>query len=547
MSQNIQVVMAQINPQVGDIDANVEAIIRSVQQAKQAHQADLVVFPEMTLLGYPPEDVLLRHGLYPLIQKALTRLCQQSKDSLRDVAILIGYPMMDALGERFNMAAWIENGVIQASYMKQHLPNYAVFDEQRYFAAGKKPCVVSFKGVQFGVVICEDIWKPGPIIQAAHAGAEVILTLNASPFHSEKHQDRLNVTRRRIDEVKLPIIYVNQVGGQDELVFDGGSFAMSAQGEICVQAPEFEVGLYPLTLEKQEGAVKLQQGQIEPLYEDDARIYQAICTGIKDYVDKNGFSGVLLGLSGGIDSALTLALAADALGAKRVQALMMPFHYTAEISIEDAKKQAALLGVDYQAIDIESMYDAFALQLKNATSQDVSGVTAENLQARIRGTLLMALSNSSGKLVLATSNKSESAVGYSTLYGDMVGGFSPLKDVPKTLVYRLAEYRNQQGAAIPQRVITRPPSAELRPDQTDQDSLPDYAQLDAIIKAYVEEDRTASDLIAEGLAPAEVVHRVVGLIQRSEYKRRQAAPGVRLSLKAFGRDRRYPITCGYRD
>jgi NAD+ synthase (glutamine-hydrolysing) len=541
MSNKVQVVMAQIDTLVGDISGNVERIIHAAKQAKEQHRADLVVFPEMSLLGYPPEDILLRHGLYPQIQKALTQLC----DAVRDVAIVVGYPMIDALGERFNMAAWIENGMIQASYMKQHLPNYSVFDEQRYFSAGKKPCVVGFKGIQFGVVICEDIWKPGPAIQAAQAGAQVIINLNASPFHSEKHQDRLTVVRRRVDEVKLPVIYVNQVGGQDELVFDGGSFAMASDGEILVQAPEFVESLTPLEVMKQGSSVVLLPGEQAPLYENESRIYEALKLGIRDYVHKNGFKGVVLGLSGGIDSALTLALAVDALGADQVEAVMMPFHYTAQMSIEDAELQAKTMGVAYSSIPIAKLYDDFDKSLAQRFEGYGIDLTEENLQARIRGTLLMAISNKTGKLVLATSNKSESAVGYSTLYGDMVGGFSPLKDVPKTLVYRLAEYRNRETCVIPKRVITRPPSAELRPDQVDQDSLPDYPVLDAIIKAYVENDQTPAEIIAEGTASAEVVHKVVRLINRSEYKRRQAAPGVRISLRAFGRDRRYPITSGY--
>ncbi|HEY9018899.1 NAD+ synthase [Thiomicrospira sp.] len=541
MSHTIQVVMAQIDPLVGDISGNVERMVRAANQAKQDHNADLVVFPEMSLLGYPPEDLLLRHGLYPQIQQALNTLC----DQVKDVAMVVGYPMMDALGERFNMAAWISEGMIQASYMKQHLPNYNVFDEQRYFSAGCNPCVVGFKGVQFGLVICEDIWKPGPALQTAQAGAEVIININASPFHSEKYQDRLDVVRRRVDEVKLPVIYVNQVGGQDELVFDGGSFAMSAEGDVQVQAPEFTNALTPVQLVKSQDKVEILAGSQSPLYQGEARIYEAIKLGIRDYVHKNGFKGVLLGLSGGIDSALTLALAVDALGADQVEAVMMPFRYTAQISIEDAQAQAETMRVKYDSLPIESLYNSFEASLAERFEGYEMDLTEENLQARIRGTLLMALSNKLGKLVLATSNKSESAVGYSTLYGDMVGGFSPLKDVPKTLVYRLAEYRNQLNKVIPKRVITRPPSAELRPDQMDQDSLPDYDVLDAIIKAYVEQDQTPAEVVAAGIAESEVVYRVIGLINRSEYKRRQAAPGVRISLRAFGRDRRYPITSGY--
>ncbi|UQB41396.1 NAD+ synthase [Thiomicrospira microaerophila] len=543
MSNSVQVVMAQIDPLVGDIAGNVERIVSAAEQARDEMAADLVVFPELSIVGYPPEDLLLRHGLYPQIQTALTELTQRVKD----VAIVVGYPMIDALGERFNMAAWIEDGLIQASYMKQHLPNYGVFDEHRYFSSGKKPCVVAYKGIQFGLVICEDIWRPGPVVQAARAGAQVILNLNASPFHAEKHHDRLQVARRRVDEVKLPLLYVNQVGGQDELVFDGGSFAMDADGEIEVQGAEFQADLIPVTLVKQADNIVLMRGQQVELFRSEARVYEAIKLGIRDYVHKNGFKGVLLGLSGGIDSALTLALAVDALGAEQVEAVMMPFRYTAEMSIEDAQQQADTMGVKYQAIPIESIYQGFDTALESRFVGMAADLTEENLQARIRGCLLMAMSNKLGKLVLATSNKSESAVGYSTLYGDMVGGFSPLKDVPKTLVYRLARYRNGLSEVIPERVITRAPSAELRPDQKDQDSLPDYEILDAIIKAYVELDQTPAEMHAQGLGSEQLISQVVRLIQRSEYKRRQAAPGVRISLRAFGRDRRYPITSGYKE
>ncbi|BCN93548.1 NAD+ synthase [Thiomicrorhabdus immobilis] len=540
MTQNVTVVMGQIDPIVGDIRANVELIIEAAQRAKQTLQADIIVFPEMTITGYPPEDLLLREGLYPQVNQALSQICE----AVTDIVCVVGYPMMDELGERFNMAAWIEDGMIQASYIKQNLPNYSVFDEQRYFTAGHQPCVVEFKGIKFGILICEDIWKITPSTQAKEAGAEVILNLNASPFSEEKHQDRIATLQRRVDEIKLPIVYVNQVGGQDDLVFDGGSFAISADGEVCVQAPEFKTDLTAVQLVKQADSLIMLDGAKAPLYEGEARIYQALKMGVKDYVEKNGFPGVILGLSGGIDSALTLAIAVDALGADKVEAVMMPFRYTAEISKEDAAKQAMTMGVQYQSIPIESMYAAFEAALASSFEGTNTDLTEENLQARIRGTLLMALSNKGGRMVLATSNKSEVAVGYSTLYGDMVGGFSPLKDIPKTLVYRLAQYRNSISECIPERVITRPPSAELRPDQVDQDSLPDYDVLDAIIKHYVKLDRTPQEIVELGF-DAEEVHKVIRLIDRSEYKRRQSAPGIKITQRAFGRDRRYPITSHY--
>ncbi len=541
MSEQLTVVMAQINPVVGDIDGNVDLIIDSARRAKSEQQADIVVFPEMTLTGYPPEDLLFREALYEQVKKALSSICEQ----VQDVVLVLGYPMMDELGERFNMAAWIENGQIQASYIKQNLPNYSVFDEKRYFAASEQPCVVEYKGVRFGLLICEDIWKPSPASQSVKAGADILLSLNASPFSQEKHQDRIQVVNRRVSEVKRPVIYVNQVGGQDELVFDGGSFATCAEGDVQVQGGEFGSELISVQVLKQADSVVILPGEKQPLYQDEARIYQALVTGVKDYVEKNGFGGVVLGLSGGIDSALTLALAVDALGADKVEAVMMPFRYTADISIEDAEKEANTLGVKYHSIPIESVYAASESALADRFQGYEEDVTEENMQARIRGMLLMSISNKTHKLVLATSNKSEVAVGYSTLYGDMVGGFSPLKDVPKTWVYRLATYRNRDGEVIPERVITRAPSAELRPDQKDQDSLPDYEVLDNVIQAFVEEDKSPAQIVeAFGYDEAEV-RRVVGMITRNEYKRRQAAPGVKISPRAFGRDRRYPITSRY--
>lgn len=541
MTQHVTVVMAQIDPVVGDIDGNATRIIEAARQAKNTHSADIVLFPEMTLTGYPPEDLLLREGLYPQIHQALSSISEQ----VLDVVCVIGYPMLDELGDRFNMAAWIEKGVIQASYMKQHLQNESVFDEKRYFSEGNQPCVMTFKGIRFGLLICEDLCKITPATQAKEAGADVVLALSASPFSAAKHQERLETVQRRVDEIKKPIIYVNQVGGQDELVFDGASFALNADGELCVQSPEFKVCLSPVKLIKQADSVVMLAGDKAELYKDDARVYQALIMGVKDYVLKNRFPGVLLGLSGGIDSALTLAIAVDALGADKVEAVMMPFRYTADISIEDAEKQAAIMGVHYQSIPIEASYVALETALSTNFSGLEADLTEENLQARIRGTLLMALSNKSGKMVLATSNKSEVAVGYSTLYGDMAGGLSPLKDVPKTLVYRLAEYRNTLSQVIPERVITRAPSAELRPDQVDQDSLPEYDVLDAIIDVYINQDKTPEQIVALLGYPEQDVRRVIAMIDRSEYKRRQAAPGIKITHRTFGRDRRYPITSRY--
>ncbi len=543
MSEQIQIVMAQTDPVVGDIDGNVQLIIESANNARDQLGAEIVVFSEMTLTGYPPEDLLFREALYQQVDSGLDQICE----AVKDVVIVIGYPMVDDLGERFNMAAWIENGQIQASYIKQNLPNYSVFDEKRYFSSGAQPCVVDYKGVSFGLLICEDIWKFAPATQAKEAGAEVLLTLHASPFSAEKHQDRIKVVKRRVNETQLPVIYVNQVGGQDELVFDGGSFATCAEGEVQVQSPEFETCLTPVTLLKQAESVVVIPGQKADLFEDESRVYQAVVMGVRDYVSKNGFNGALLGLSGGIDSALTLAVAVDALGAENVEAVMMPFRYTAGISIEDAELQAKTMGVQFELIPIEEIYNGFEIALENRFEGYDVDVTEENLQARIRGMLLMAISNKTGKLVLATSNKSEVAVGYSTLYGDMVGGFSPLKDVPKTLVYRLAKYRNSLSSVIPERVIERAPSAELRPDQKDQDSLPDYEILDTIIKSYVKLDMSPSQIVDEFGFDTDEVNRVIGMINRNEYKRRQSAPGVKTTPRAFGRDRRYPITSRYKE
>jgi NAD+ synthase (glutamine-hydrolysing) len=544
---NPVIVMAQINPLVGDIAGNTQLILTTVAQAKALHQAEMVVFPELALTGYPPEDLLLRDDLYRQVDTALVQIAQQTADCV----VVLGAPWCDEAGERFNGAIWLEGGQLVARYAKHVLPNYSVFDEERYFSPGSEAVVVHWQDLHLGLVVCEDVWHPQPIAAAKAAGAQIVLALNASPFNSDKHEDRLAVVRTRIAEAGLPIIYVNQVGGQDELVFDGSSFAMSGAGKLVCQGGAFVAGLYPITLTYDQNSLvpALCGGtrNMATIPQAEARIYMALQLGIHDYVLKNGFKGVLLGLSGGIDSALTLALAVDALGPDRVTAVMMPFHYTAQISIEDAQAQAELLGVALEQLPIATIYDAYGQLLTPVLGDPPTDITAENLQARIRGTLLMALSNRSGALVLATSNKSESAVGYSTLYGDMVGGFSPLKDVPKTLVYRLARYRNRLEEVIPNRVITRPPSAELRPDQCDQDSLPDYEVLDQIMAAYVEQDLSPREMLAAGLADVATIERIVSMIQRNEYKRRQAAPGIKVSMRAFGRDRRYPITSGYQE
>ena len=536
----LQLVLAQINSLVGDIPGNTERVIDSAREAYREHGADLVVFPELTLCGYPPEDLLLRPSMQRRIDAALAQL----KAAELPCAVLIGYPRVVA-GAVFNMAGLLVDGELVVEYAKQKLPNYQVFDELRYFVAGDKPCVVDIAGIPTAITICEDIWHPQPVAQAAAAGAKLMLNINASPFHRGKAQERLELLGAQARAGNMPVVYVNWVGGQDELVFDGGSFAVDSQGKLAVRAPEFTEQLLPLKVEQKGGAVTLHSGAITPAQEDLASVYQALVLGVRDYVNKNGFNGVVLGLSGGIDSALTLAIAVDALGKERVEAVMMPFRYTSELSRNDAADQAERLGVNYRVISIEPIFDAFMAALASEFEGMARDTTEENLQARSRGVLLMAISNKKGAMVLTTGNKSEMAVGYATLYGDMVGGYNALKDVPKTLVYALSRYRNTLSEVIPETVITRPPSAELAPDQVDSDSLPDYDVLDQILNLYVDQDMSAADIVAGGFE-REVVERVVRLVDRNEYKRRQSAVGVRISRRGFGRDRRYPITNGWK-
>ena len=429
-----------------------------------------------------------------------------------------------------------------AEYHKRCLPNYGVFDEKRYFTPGDEACVVSLKGVRCGVTVCEDMWEPEPARAAARAGAQVLLNINGSPYHRGKADERLGVLRERITETGLPICYVNLFGGQDELIFDGGSLVLDARGECVASGALFDEDLLPVDVTPEGQLVAVRENPETP--GELAQIYQALTLGVADYVDKNRFDGAVIGLSGGIDSALTLAVAADALGPQRVQAVMMPSRYTADMSVADASEQARLLNVTYGVISIEPLFEAFLGALAEEFAGSPVDTTEENIQARCRGVLLMAISNKKRRIVLTTGNKSEMAVGYATLYGDMAGGFAPLKDVEKTLVYRLANYRNGISPVIPPRVIERPPSAELAPDQLDEDSLPPYADLDAILRAYVEDDLPAASIAAQGYQ-RDTVERVIKMVVRNEYKRRQAPPGVRITARAFGRDRRYPITSGY--
>ncbi|CDI00796.1 putative glutamine-dependent NAD(+) synthetase (NAD(+) synthase (glutamine-hydrolyzing)) (NadE) [Candidatus Competibacter denitrificans Run_A_D11] len=535
-----RVVMAQLNFLVGDIAGNTDKIIAAALAARDRLQADLIVFPELALTGYPPEDLLLRPGFIAQVEPALQRLRQ----AMPGIAAVIGCPNRTSAGLR-NAAVLLDDGAIQATYCKQLLPNYSVFDEKRYFIAGTEPGIATVKGVRVGMTVCEDAWQPDPMAQATQAGAQLLVNLNASPYHAGKGNQRLDVLRQRVAENGVPIVYVNLLGGQDELVFDGGSMVVGADGTLIQRAPFFAEGLYPVDFQHTETGLVPVQGPIaaEPGLEEG--IYQALVLGVRDYVQKNGFPGVVLGLSGGIDSALTLAIAVDALGAERVEAVSMPSRYTADMSNTDAELEANALGVNYYTLPIEPTFQAFLQVLQPVFAGLPPGIAEENIQARCRGVLLMAISNKTGKMVLTTGNKSETAVGYSTLYGDMAGGFAPIKDVLKTMVYRLSAYRNSLSPVIPQRVIDRPPSAELRPDQTDQDSLPPYDVLDAILHGYVEQDRSVEELIAAGFDRA-TVERVARLVIVNEYKRRQAAPGVRITPRAFGRDRRYPITSGFR-
>lgn len=532
---SLKIAIAQINFLVGNIAANVQHIIETAHTARELG-ADIVVFPELTVTGYPAEDLLLRKDFITDANNAIYSLAEQVKD----IAIVVGFPEHD--GEQlYNSAVVLHQGVTLASYRKQALPNYGVFDEQRYFAEGSQPCVFEFNGTFIGLTICEDVWQGGIIAKTKQAGAELLLTLNASPFNAGKIDQRETVICQQIKAAQIPLVYVNQIGGQDELIFDGASFVADTNGEIVFRAVEFQ---------EQISVIEFNDGlpvpsQCAPQCEATAGIYQALVLGIKDYVRKNGFSGAILGLSGGIDSALVLALAVDALGADKVEAVLMPSRYTQDMSNEDAVLQADTLGVKYHIIPIEPAVTAFTSMLADVFTGTKKDTTEENIQARCRGVLLMAMSNKQGKLLLTTGNKSEMSVGYATLYGDMAGGFAPIKDVPKLLVYALANYRNSLSAVIPERVITRPPSAELAPDQVDADSLPPYDILDPILERYVEQDQSAEQIIAAGFRREDVA-RAISLVDRNEYKRRQSPPCIRITSRAFGRDRRYPITSGYR-
>jgi NAD+ synthase (glutamine-hydrolysing) len=526
--------LAQSHFLVGDIATNVEKMRTLALQARE-QGADVIVFPELALLGYPPQDLLLRPSLSGRVKSALSTL-----SDIDDIVMIVGYPHVDHHGT-FNSAAILHNGHQKGFYHKQILPNYGVFDERRYFDKGRNQVLFDYKGITIGLLICEDLWEKGPISELKKQGADLIVSLNASPFEIEKQDNRKTMLAKRSRENKLPIVYVNAVGGQDDLVFDGGSMAVQADGSIAHEAPRFMNQLLLATLDVK--TAKFNEQTKAPLtLSRESEMYQALVVGLRDYVNHSGFSGIIVGLSGGIDSALTLCIAVDALGADKVYAVMMPYEYTSQISLEDAQAQARRLNVSYTVCPIFDAVEGIRHTLAPLFNKSPADTTEENIQARARGVILMALSNKFGHLVITTGNKSELAVGYSTLYGDMAGGFDVLKDVYKSQVYKLASYRNrlEDTPVIPERVITRPPSAELRPDQKDQDSLPDYDVLDSILTSYIDEDMGYQEIIDKGF-DAEMVAKVIKMVDNSEYKRLQSPIGTKISHKAFGRERRYPL------
>ena len=539
MKNSISIALAQHDSLVGGLQGNAEKILQWVKRARDEFGADIILFPELNLTGYPPEDLLLRHGFIEDTRKVLDELTGK----IHGITAIIGCPILES-SSLYNSAVVIKDGVQVSRYHKQNLPNYSVFDEKRYFVAGDSPCIVETEAGKIGISICEDVWQDGPVEQAVQAGAELILNLNASPFHIDKRDERFDAVSRQARQNSIPIAYVNMVGGQDELVFDGGSFVVDRHGARQMHAPVFEESLSLVEFTNTGDGLRPVASVMPADLPLNESVYRALVLGVRDYVTKNGFKGAVIGLSGGIDSALTLAVACDALGAENVEAVLMPSRYTQSMSIEDAIEQAENLGVHHRIIPIEKMFTAFLDGLQETFASAPVDTTEENIQARCRGIILMAISNKQGRIVLTTGNKSEMAVGYATLYGDMAGGYAVIKDVPKMLVYELANWRNQQQQVIPQRVIDRPPSAELADDQKDEDSLPPYEILDVILELYIEKNIGLEEIVANGF-DRDTVRKVIRLVDLNEYKRKQAAPGVRITKRAFGRDRRYPITSGY--
>ena len=558
----LRIFVAQLNFVVGDLAGNAQKIVAAARQAHAAG-ARLLLTPELSICGYAAEDLFLRPSFIAACDDAVNLVARELA-GLKDMTVVVGHPAaVDAGGprsrsvsipNRINAASVICEGRVVARYAKRELPNYQVFDERRYFVPGREVCVFEAgeagARVRVGLLICEDAWYEGPARETRAAGAEMLAVINASPFHVGKGGEREQMMRARVQDCGLPLVYAHLVGGQDEVVFEGHSFALQADGALAARAPSFAENLFALDLGRTGASLQLR-GPIEAARSTDADLWDALVLGVRDYVGKNGFPGAIIGLSGGIDSALVLAIAVDALGADRVRAVMMPSPYTADISWIDARDMAARLGVQYDEISIVPEFEAFKASLAQEFRGLPEDTTEENLQARIRGTLLMALSNKSGRIVLTTGNKSEMATGYCTLYGDMAGGFAVIKDLAKTSVFRLARWRNAHdphgrgGAPIPERIITRPPSAELRPDQKDQDSLPDYEVLDAIVERYMENDQGIEEIVAQGY-PRGDVEKVTRLIKLNEYKRRQAPVGIRVTHRSFGKDWRYPITNKFR-
>ena len=549
----LSICTAQLNFVVGDMPGNAQKIIAAAREA-YAQGARLLLTPELAICGYAAEDLFLRPAFIAACDDAVKTVARETA-GLKGLAIVLGHPQAMAPGAQafsvcFNAASVVRDGKIEQTYAKRELPNYQVFDERRYFVPGSKPCVFEVEGVKVGVLVCEDAWFATPARDTAAAGAQLLAVINASPFHLGKGTEREATMRARVVETGLPLVYAHLVGGQDEVVFEGRSFALAADGSVAARAPAFVEKLVYALVEPAQGAIKIT-AEVAPERTLEADLWDALVLGVRDYVGKNGFPGALLGLSGGIDSALVLAIAVDALGADRVRTVMMPSPYTADISWIDARDMATRMGVRYDEISIKPQFEAFKAALATEFAGLPEDTTEENLQARIRGTLLMALSNKFGAIVLTTGNKSEMSTGYCTLYGDMAGGFAVIKDVAKTRVFDLARWRNANdpygtGAnPIPERIITRPPSAELRPDQKDQDSLPPYEVLDAIVARYMENDEPIESIIASGFARADV-ERVTRLIKLNEYKRRQAPVGIRVTRRSFGKDWRYPITSKFR-
>ena len=539
MKNKISIVLAQLDLAVGDISGNTKLIIDSCEKAKNQHNADLIIFPELSISGYPPEDLLLHSGFKRRINDALNSI----KDEVAGISALIGFPDYsdDSI---YNACAVFRDKEEIVKYRKEALPNYSVFDEKRYFTSDEQPTVFELKGKKIGINICEDIWHKSAAMKAKESGAEIIIVINGSPYEKDGQSKRENIVKQRALQTDLPIVYLNMIGGQDELVFDGASFVMSKNGEVKYRATSFEesMDLFEFDLINNE-CVPIKSNISSKLSVAES-VYKALVRGTKDYIEKHKFSGVVMGLSGGIDSALTLSIACDAIGSDKVRAVMMPYFFTSAMSLEDAQCQADTLNIKYDILPISSLYDSTVDLLQPIFLNSEKDSTEENIQSRARGLLLMAISNKTGSMLLTTGNKSEMAVGYATLYGDMAGGFAPIKDCTKTMVKKLAKYRNTISEVIPNRVIEREPSAELRENQHDSDSLPPYDVLDPILEAFIEEDLSVEEIVERGFE-RETVTSILEMVKRNEYKRRQAPPGVRISNRAFGRDWRYPITSGY--